>query len=41
MLKNIYVISSIKPNDKCSSKDRIIEIDTLLSKMKSDDEGYS
>ena len=32
--------SSIKPNDR-SPKDRIIEIDNLLSKMKSDDEDYA
>ena len=39
--KNIYKeASSIKPNDR-SPKDRIIEIDNLLSKMKSDDEEYS
>ena len=39
--KNIYKeASSIKPNDR-SPKDRIIEIDNLLSKMKSDDEDYT
>ena len=39
--KNIYKeASSIKPNDR-SPKDRIIEIDNLLSKMKSDDEDYA
>ena len=39
--KNIYKeASSIKPNDR-SPKDRIIEIDNLLAKMKSDEEDYS
>ena len=39
--KNLYKeASSIKPNDR-SPKDRIIEIDNLLAKMKSDEEDYS
>ena len=39
--KNIYKeASSIKPNDR-SPKDRIIEIDNLLAKMKSDEEDYA
>ena len=38
--KKIYKeASSVKPNDR-SSKDRIIEIDNLLAKMKSDEEAY-
>ncbi len=39
--KNIYKeASTIKPSDR-SPKDRIIEIDNLLTKMKSDDEEYA